>query len=859
MTLCGCFYQPVPRSKPVYLPRVAIDIRATILSSTARTVFTQTYCNPSEKLIKEASYIFPLHHGVSAVEFHCQVGSRKLHSRVKPRQEAKTEYENAVDTGQSAALMDQTLSATDVFSLKLGNVQPGEKVVVELTVVGDLTQDAQTDGIRYTIPNSIAPRYGVQPDDIQLSSASSTQFEGISITVDVQMEKVAIIREIQSSSHTLNVSLGRISSVSDTTFNPWQASASTKITQDDALLRDFVLLIKADGLDTPRAMLEIHARLPNQRAILTTLVPKFGLPLSKPEMIFVIDRSGSMDDKIATLKTALKVFLKSLPLGVCFNICSFGSSYSFLWDRSRLYDAASLQDALNFVETVDSDMGGTEMQGAVEAAVGGRLPDKELEVLILTDGQIWRQKVLFEFVRRTAADDSARFFSLGIGDAASHSLIEGIARAGNGFSQSVLKYEELDRKVVRMLKGALTPHISDYKLELEYESSEQEEFELVEHEGPTTVPVEMEPKDQQPISLFHPNYTEPEDVDMVDVSNLPHVFPPSIIQAPHEIPPLYPFIRTTAYLLLNPESTHQTPAAVIFKATSKQGPLVLRIPIDNVGKAETIHQLACRKAMLEMETGHGWLGEIDLGHGDGLKNLHDDTALRIIEQQCENLGTRLQVVGRYCSFVALEIDSSSQSEREVESAADIHRSPPLAPTVSEFAPAMRCLQSPNSPFASSSFAAAPPPPCPAPAGFGSGRGGGPRLRTASRSTGIAGDLQDSTADISGASQEVSKVHQIIALQSFEGHWDWTSELMGILEVDEAALRERLARDGDGKYDDKIVVTMLVLAYLRNKCPADRSLWELVYGKAEDWVKQRVAEGKGVSEAMKNDLSGLVFS
>ena len=51
----------------------------------------------------------------------------------------------------------------------------------------------------------------------------------------------------------------------------------------------------------------------------------------------------------------------------------------------------------------------------------------------------------------------------------SSALIEGVARAGNGFSQMVGNGEKLDSKIVRMLKGALTPHINDYELEIKYE------------------------------------------------------------------------------------------------------------------------------------------------------------------------------------------------------------------------------------------------------------------------------------------------------------------------------------------------------------------------------------------------------
>lgn len=103
-----------------------------------------------------------------------------------------------------------------------------------------------------------------------------------------------------------------------------------------------------------------------------------------------------------------------------------------------MYSSSSLQQALNYVDTVFADMGGTEMEQAVIATVGKRRNNRDLEVLILTDGQIDDQQSLFDFVRETAGDNTARFFALGIGNQASHSSIEGIARAGNGFCNSAM-------------------------------------------------------------------------------------------------------------------------------------------------------------------------------------------------------------------------------------------------------------------------------------------------------------------------------------------------------------------------------------------------------------------------------------
>ena len=71
-----------------------------------------------------------------------------------------------------------------------------------------------------------------------------------------------------------------------------------------------------------------------------------------------------------------------------------------------------------------------------------------------------------------------RVFTLGIGSGVTSALIEGIARAGKGFAQTVVEEEKMDKKVVRMLKGAFLPQISDCAMDLKYESPKRKKQDM---------------------------------------------------------------------------------------------------------------------------------------------------------------------------------------------------------------------------------------------------------------------------------------------------------------------------------------------------------------------------------------------
>lgn len=354
--LCGCYFYE--NYQPRYLPQVDLSAHTTIIGISSRTVLRQTFENTSKNKIDELRYAFPLYDGVSVVGFRCTVGERVIEGVVQERAKAKATYEAAKARGETAGLLEQSLSAADAFTTRLGNVPAGEKVFVDITYLGELDHDAEVDGLRFTIPTKIAPRYGTQ----QFGDTTSSNARGgkISVTVDVEMPAGSAIKSVQSPSHPIAVSVGHTSKAPNADPSFQKATAGLTLTST-SLDTDFVLHVVATNLGEPTALLETHPTIPNQRALMTTLVPKFSLPSDKPEIVFICDRSGSMGGQIPSLISALNIFLKSLPVGVKFNICSFGSSFSFLWPKSQSYNQTTLDEASAHVSKFSANFGGTEM------------------------------------------------------------------------------------------------------------------------------------------------------------------------------------------------------------------------------------------------------------------------------------------------------------------------------------------------------------------------------------------------------------------------------------------------------------------------------------------------------------------
>jgi hypothetical protein len=145
----------------------------------------------------------------------------------------------------------------------------------------ELKHDAEVDGLCFTIPTSIAPRYGTALSDLATYSdgkpiAGANKKGGMKISVQITMP--SNIHSVQSPSHPITMHLGgHIKNVADDAFSPKHALASLSQTSTE-LGSDFVLFVKCADLASPRTLLQRHNTKDNSKVLMVTLVPKFTLP-----------------------------------------------------------------------------------------------------------------------------------------------------------------------------------------------------------------------------------------------------------------------------------------------------------------------------------------------------------------------------------------------------------------------------------------------------------------------------------------------------------------------------------------------------------------------------------------------------
>lgn len=635
--------KPAPRALPELtiqeagrnvLPPLSISLAASVIQDTAEVTVTQTFWNNAIDPIKEAAYTFPLPTGCTVTDFSCRIGTnRVIRGSVKPREEAREAFKQHIRYHKTgAALLEQ--DTPEIFTTTLGNIPPETRLKVTLSFITVL-KHRFSDSLgttTLTIPTYIASRYGSPPEGYKHAESKDVP-QGLTLKIEIiESEKV---QSIASPSHGVTVDHRKgkaaAESFADLAGEGGASQVETALVQLESsstfLDKDFVLDIvthpNGDN-ETPQAWLEEHPTLPDQRALMVTLPPKFlgqTTPAQmdeKGEILFLADQSGSMYDKIESLKSAMEFFLKGIPVGKTFNIWSFGSDYSSWCPQSVDYNEGTLSAALAHVDkTFGDDMGGTELFPAIQAVVAARDKSLMTDIIVLTDGETWRLDDTLDFIQRTRVrtEGRVRFFSLGIGDGVSHALVEGIAKAGGGYAEVVPSSvrDGWEDRVVSMLQASLsTAHLGPLHFD----------FALDDKTTKTSIP----------ISLLSPESSQ---------------------RSPADISTLAPFNHNRVYFLSTAPGIPRASkdSSIILSITSPLTPgSPLAIPVVVLPKkATTIHKLAARSLLNDLERGQSYL---HLRQPTLYRRTWAETSA--VKREAEEIACKWGLVSKWTSFFLKE-------------------------------------------------------------------------------------------------------------------------------------------------------------------------------------------------------------
>ena len=204
-------------------------------------------------------------------------------------------------------------------------------------------------------------------------------------------------------------------------------------------------------------------------------IKKLADQVAKKNVVFVVDRSGSMSGKkIEQAKSALKFVLNNLREGDLFNVVAYDSVVESFRPEMQRYNDENRQAALGFAEGLFAG-GSTNIDGALHAALAQLSDDTRPNyVVFLTDG-LPTVGVMNETQIVTNAKNAnklrARVFSLGVGYDVNSRLLDKLARSCFGQSEYVRPNEDIEERVSKLYNRIGAPALTNVAIKLDVEGA----------------------------------------------------------------------------------------------------------------------------------------------------------------------------------------------------------------------------------------------------------------------------------------------------------------------------------------------------------------------------------------------------
>lgn len=374
------------------VPLESIKIQVDVQGFTAHVLATMKYTNKDENPI-EAIYIFPLDEQAAVCGFQATIDGRTIVAEVQEKQEARDTYDDAISSGQSAFLLEESDESSDIFQISVGNLPPKKEAIIELRFVTELAVEVE-GRVVFVLPTVLNPRYSPQDSTSSLSTQiprAAAVDSPYSFEFEMKVKAISAISEISSPSIALLVEID----------DNDQSQAKVKQAEAHKFNKDVEVHILTSEPFKPQAIVENGAKIEGKEdkegfmaspVVMLNFFPEFKSSESseKGEFVFVVDRSGSMSgSKNNSARETLLLFLKSLPDGCYFNVVGFGSSYRTLFKKSKLYNDENLKEATQLAETTQADLGGTEILAPLEWVFSQPLvKGHPRQLFLLTDGEV---------------------------------------------------------------------------------------------------------------------------------------------------------------------------------------------------------------------------------------------------------------------------------------------------------------------------------------------------------------------------------------------------------------------------------------------------------------------------------------
>jgi Ca-activated chloride channel family protein len=464
----------------VTLPLKGVECRFDVTAGIASVEIDQIFQQDNDTPL-DCIYTFPLPAGAAVYRCEMHINGRTIRAKVEEQEKARTIYRDRTAAGYRAAFLE--VERENLFTLSLGNVQPGDVIVIRFAYFQTLERIAGSLSLR--VP--VCPGIRYIPGEPLLRSASG---RGASDDTDQVPDASRIspprIDALHPDAAYFAVS-GRLAA-SDAPPGSLSSPSHAVLVRENADALEVTLAIESAVPDRdfilrwtePReAALAPHAwcsRAAGETFALVQLRAPADTPVAKDfpqDVYFLIDRSDSMaGEKWVKACEALRAFVDLLGESDRVWITLFESHHRDFAEKPL--PVARLRGDAQFQRLVELGTGySTELQPAakhVMERIKCHSKDRRALVVLITDGQLGNERAIVDIFRATP---QLTVFTFGIDTVVNDAFLRDLARQTGGECWLQTPSDDIAGTVAKLANRLRRPVLTGLRIDGNWEAPSQ--------------------------------------------------------------------------------------------------------------------------------------------------------------------------------------------------------------------------------------------------------------------------------------------------------------------------------------------------------------------------------------------------
>lgn len=473
---------PADGSKPPLRIR-AHHVEVTIEDGYAITEIDQVFHNP-HGIDLEAYYSFPVPEKGTVAEFTVWIDGQPVTGEVLKKEKAREVYEQEKAAGRDAGLTEKDEYRT--FDVLVSPVRAGQDTRVRLVYMQPAFVDMSVG--RYVYP---LEEGGVDEQKLAFWSGDTVVSESFSFNLTLRsgypidalrLPKHGNAQVQQVSESEWKVSLSSQASApataaglvveeesSDSTQRIAAATVQGPGNQAFSLDQDIVVYWRhREGLPGAVDLVAYRPQGESRGTFMMTVTPGGDLPpiTSGTDWVFVLDISGSMAAKIATLADGVVKAMQKMRPDDRFNIVLFNDNARPLTGG---FVPATEENVRHYAAEVSrlQSGGSTNLYAGLEMGMKSLDADRPTGIILVTDGVANVGTVEQKAFLRLLESHDVRLFTAIMGNSANRPLLTALTDASDGFAVSVSNSDDIVGKILQATAKVTRHAMNDVEIKID--------------------------------------------------------------------------------------------------------------------------------------------------------------------------------------------------------------------------------------------------------------------------------------------------------------------------------------------------------------------------------------------------------